>query len=448
MTLGEFRANSTNPAETSNRFSQPDVPKDWKPDPLRVLKINSHSNNGIQESRPIASDANDVSVLLGHSASLTHLQRARILGEEVPKRSVFDYISAADTQRLMKEQSDFEDEQEVRVPEIDKATANNALRAHIPFPDGDTKRDRYTAYLHSQSDPQKFPPDIVNLPADTQTKKQFNIELAEFQKVASLYKPMTAAMAGRFTTGSRTSAASETPSFEPGLRPGVAPKPKEATPPPKPVEEVRAERDAERIRNETPLQRAVREGNMGIKYGTHTITQWKPSKLLCRRFQVPPPAITLESDDTEAGFQFGKQTGAEAPNTQDAWAAAGLQPSMPAPPNVKEMETRHAAVTERDSAASQVGLGVDEKTMEEIAKQQRPSMDVFKAIFDDSDEDDDTDAHKGENKAEPQKTSQKKKKKDAKKRSSALNKLTFDDGGDEQLASKPKPKRQTAADYM
>lgn len=268
--------------------------------------------------------------------------------------------------------------------------------------------------------------------------------------MASLFKPMTAAMAGRFTTGSRTNVgSSETPTLEPGLRPGVAPKPKPSTPPPKSIEVVRAERDAERIQNETPLQRAVREGNLGIKYGTHTFAPWKPSKLLCRRFQVPAPEITLQSDDSEAGFQFGKQTGGEAPNTQDAWAAAGLQDtSMPAPPNVEELEIRHAAVAERKSATNQVGLGEDEKAMEEIAKETRPSMDVFKAIFDDSDDDEEGELKNPEMKAESQKTTLKKKKKDAKKRSNALNKLTFDDGEGEEVAKKPKPKRQTAADFM
>ncbi|TIC59614.1 CNH-domain-containing protein [Wallemia mellicola] len=389
-------------------FDQPEVPKDWKPDPMRVLKVKINTQEDAEgTSKPIARDAND---------------RARILGEEVPKKSVFDYVSAQDKQRLEKEQSDFEDEQEIRIPPIDKATASNALRASIPFPEGDPKRARYTAYLHSQSDPQKYPPDVVNLPDDTQTKTQFNIELVEFQKTASLFKPMTAAMAGRFTTGSRTNVGTtETPSFEPGLRPGVTPKAKEPSPPPKPVEEVRAERDAERQRNETPLQKAV-----------------------------PPPAITLESDDSEAGFQFGKQTGGEAPQHKpSAWAAAGLEDvSLPEPPNVLELE-RHAAAKDRNPGLKQVGLGEDEKAMEMIAKQTRPPMDIFKAIFNESDDEDEEREKPGrEKKAVTEKTSEKKKKKDAKKRNNLRSKLTFDDGESEEIQMSEKPKRRLAVDFI
>ena len=85
---------------------------------------------------------------------------------------------------------------------------------------------------------------------------------------------------------------------------------------------------------------------------------------------------------------------------------------------------------------NQIGLGEDPNQVEEISKQQRPSMDVFKSIFgnDETDEVEDNDndlkpiynkqvdAQKSNDKA-----SQKKKKKDAKSRKNAKTKLTFDD---------------------
>ena len=338
-------------------------------------------------------------------------------------------------------------EDEVIIPPLDSITANAALRGNIPYNDEDPKKAKYTAYLHSQANPENYPPDIVNIPSENQLKSKFNIELIEFQKTASLFKPMSTAMAGRFTTGSRTNiGSSEIPTFEPGLRPGYLPKPKEPSPPAKSIEELRAERDARRAENETPIQKAVRENNFGTKSGTRVQKGWKPSKLLCKRFQVPPPTITLESEGSETGFQFGNKTGGEAPSFKtDAWEAAGITNNNnnnlpPPPPNVEEIQSRSDSKNNGNNAAvmklNQIGLGEDPNQVEEISKQQRPSMDVFKSIFgnDETDEVEDNDndlkpiynkqvdAQKSNDKA-----SQKKKKKDAKSRKNAKTKLTFDD---------------------
>lgn len=48
-----------------SRFDQPEVPKDWKPDPMRVLKVKINTQEDAEgTSKPIPRDANDVCILL------------------------------------------------------------------------------------------------------------------------------------------------------------------------------------------------------------------------------------------------------------------------------------------------------------------------------------------------------------------------------------------------
>lgn len=348
-----------------------------------------------------------------------------------PPPSILDYLSAKDRDRLQAASEAAKVDRNapalpktaeiaVDVPFTDPATASAALRGFMPFGDDLVKQERYRRYLTSQADPSagaamKFTP-LVG-----QSAEQLNRELADFAKSAGIFRPMSTAMASRFTSASSASAASEIAQPAPGLH-VPAPKPPEEA---KTQEEESARSEEEKL---TPAQQAVRMGLFGPL--TRTVFEWYPVRLLCKRFNVPDPhpdkaagtSGDAEADGPDAFAGFGPQ-GAQggrgkppSGRVNSQWEASKRQmehlaasrawerpggggPATPARASSSPAGTPGpgGAATEgspaparRDAAPpslANVGLGDDEEQGRDTLTYVKPPMDIFKAIFASDDED-------------------------------------------------------------
>lgn len=267
----------------------------------------------------------------------------------------------------------------VLVPPLSPRTASAALKGFIPFADDPAKQDRYKSYLASQTyntaepSPKLLPGRPVN---------EINKELSDFSKSAAMFKPMSFAMANRFTTSSASA------------QDVVQPKPGLHIPDPDKLDEWT---DKSKTQNEikevlTPRQEAAKAGMYGAM--TRTEENWAPNKLLCKRFGVADPypdglpgATKEESGPT--GGTFGTRPLLTAPGQDVAWQDKFINvPSNEAhatPDSTRENGPR------QPKTLAEVGLADDENQGRDTLTYKKPEIDIFKAIFADEEDDSDDD---------------------------------------------------------
>ncbi|OAQ27616.1 hypothetical protein K457DRAFT_156746, partial [Linnemannia elongata AG-77] len=333
-------------------YTAPIVPSDFSPRPIFISDGKTTSS----------------SKQLGRS-KLTADDRALILGEtliDAPRRSVFEYMSSENKNRLdgaLGFVLDVEGEKHLRkdhweVPSIERSAAEAALQGFIPFSDDISKQRRYKQYLNVQA----------GLSAEKIEKvegfsgEDMNKELNEFVQAARIFKPLSTSMSSRFTTASKVI---EFQQPAPGLRTGVE---IQSSPVGKPTSEQKL---VERM--EVPKSQAAKAAEMGM-FGplTRSMADFYPNKLLCKRFNVPDP----HPEHKDVGPDTAKDLLDKA--TMDSMLMEGSS-------------VRSAPFKE---APSTTGL-TDDGTVQEVEQEQgepviqdpqeRPPMDIFKAIFDDSD---------------------------------------------------------------
>lgn len=270
----------------------------------------------------------------------------------------------------------------VIIPELHPSVAKAALQGFQPFSTDLVKQSRYKAFLQYQSDTDTSRTlAIGRLPA--QSAEEFNKELDDYAKAATVFKPLSGAMAGRF----RTAVVVENgPKVVEGLHQPVHDD--------SDAQGQEGTEDGTEKEKEDPRMGAVRLGMYGPL--TRDVQPWQPAKLLCKRFGVKDPEM---SADVSASAAAGAEKSSAWPESSDA---AGQGPSASASEDATGVR---AAITDGSAAAgntgprnlANVGLGDDETQGRDTLTYQRPSMDIFKAIFasDDEDSDDDEDANDG-----------------------------------------------------
>ncbi|KAJ7580229.1 hypothetical protein C8J56DRAFT_962576 [Mycena floridula] len=343
---------SENPVVEDRWFPLPDIPKDWTPNPHRIWN-NSPGKENIDAKQPVSHEK--------WKSTISADQRGSLLGETplpAAPRSVFEFMSQKDRERIKNIAANPSTgpaapppPASITIARIEPHVASAALRGFQPFTSEPAKQARYLAYLHSQADPTSAP-DVELKPLPSQSIEEFNKELQDYSKSALIFKPISGAMAGRFTSaaivehGSKVHEGLHTPS---------------ANDEPAAVEEKKVEEEI------SPRAHAAKMGMFGPL--TREIQPWIPDRLLCKRFGVkdpnPKPATTDEMPP-----------------------AAAAAPEM----NVSQV---HVPVDEPKSSKgprdlNNVGLGEDETQGRETLTYQRPAMDVFKAIFASDDEDSDS----------------------------------------------------------
>ena len=267
------------------------------------------------------------------------------------------------------------------LPYIAPHIATAALKGFMPFANEPAKQERYVAYLRSQATPDH--PELLPPKLPGQTLEGYHKELSDYSKGAAIFKPVSGAMANRFTTAAVVDSG---PTAIEGLhQPTHAP---ETAPVPQPEEKEAPRRVEEEV--QSSKAHAARTRMYGAL--TREVTPWQPSRLLCKRFGVkdPNPDITTDTPMPGASQSTGTAAG-ETWKAEEALAEADLQTStgsaVGAGPSGRQPQRRNL---------ENIGLGEDESQGRDTLTYVRPSMDIFKAIFASDDEGDDDDDDAGE----------------------------------------------------
>lgn len=307
---------------------------------------------------------------------LNQFQRGAILGETpLPSapRSIFEYMSEKDRERIKRIASSLTgppSDQSFSTPtpasaaetKIELHVAQAALRGYQPFTADPAKQARYTAYLNSHASTGEPIPDLKPLPG--QKKEEFTKELEDYAKAASLFKPISGAMAGRFTSAAVVD-------FGPKVHEGLH----------TPSHEEIAAKEAQRLKEEedkiSPKAHAAKMGMFGPL--TRETQPWQPVSRLCKRFgvKVPelPPDMPSEASSSKAGPSFSQSEQTVPASVEKDHIVPLQKPDGP-----------------RDLA--NIGLGEDETQGQDTLTYERPSMDIFKAIFASDDEGSDDEQEK------------------------------------------------------
>ncbi|RDB18586.1 G patch domain-containing protein 1 [Hypsizygus marmoreus] len=373
---------SDKPVAEDRLFPLPDVPKGWAPDPRRVWDINNKENIGQRVAPNIPGK---------WDSRISADERGSLLGETpLPSgpRSVFDFMSQKDRQRLQniaagKAQVQAQPPaapasvplppETIRIPRTEPHVAQAALRGFQPFASDPAKQSRYNSYLHSQLGEDSAGPPLQPLP--DQRTDAFNKEVEDYAKAALLFKPISGAMAGRFTSAA---VVEHGPMIHEGLHTPSA-------------EEMERKEVEERKKEEESISPKAHAARMGM-YGplTRETTPWQPAKLLCKRFKVKDPELVPETPEDTAAvppaseWEQQKQEFAASTSTGGVGIGGGAKREGP-----------------RD--ISNIGLGEDEDQGRDTLTYQRPAMDVFKAIFasDDEESEDETKVEEEEENISP-----------------------------------------------
>ncbi|KAF4592842.1 hypothetical protein EYR38_008546 [Pleurotus pulmonarius] len=355
---------SDKPVAEDRWFPLPDPPPGWRPDPKRVWDKDKENRSGVQAPPPPA----------GHGKwrpTMAADTRGTILGETpLPSapRSVFDYMSQKDAERLKNivtgkgtapPGAPAPARDEINITRLDPHIAQAALNGFQPFTTDPVKQARYNAYLQTQISPDST---VELVPLPDQNISEFNKELSDYAKAAQIFKPISGAMAGRFTSAAVVEHA---PKINEGLHMPTK-------------EEIEAkEAEAKKLAEEkvSPKVHAARLGMYGPL--TRDVKPWVPARLLCKRFGVKDPEVETKVPESSGHHSTtaGGDTEGEHPTDVDPVSAAALG------------ITDKGHNGRRDLA--NIGLGDDETQGRDILTYTKPAMDIFKAIFASDDEDSD-----------------------------------------------------------
>ncbi|KAJ3181775.1 hypothetical protein HDU87_000793 [Geranomyces variabilis] len=385
-------------------YQPPDLPPSFVPMHRFDVPLSAAAKSASQPG----ADAHIHPSRLAKQQGLTADARRDILGEEpldAPTRSVFSYIALKEQDRLQNFINQTTSAQPARGggdeslqkedagassssgPKVEAATALAALKGFMPFGNDPGKQTRYRTFLQVHAGlATEYAPNPKHL-----TPRDIAHEALEFSKAAQIFKPLSSMMASRFTSASSAIEPSTTADAVAVITAGA----------------------------DTQVQASA--AGMGM-YGalTRTRSEWRPEPLLCKRFNVPDPYEKKKKrkggGDRDQGEREREEARArrereekvfqrEALNKdamsglmmeRDRLVAQGVLKAAPTPPQVSplpaiEMLEGGTGASERpppvqDGQGSANGEQDDDDERPEVSE--RPAMDIFKAIFAESDEDD------------------------------------------------------------
>ena len=261
-------------------------------------------------------------------------------------------------------------------PRIEPSVAKAALLGFKPFTSDPVKQTRYTAYLKSQSEVVSDEDRLQLKQKPGQDLEHFQLELEEYAEAATVFKPLSGAMAGRFTTAK---AVDQGPAVIEGLHmPSHNAPPTETKGPETTVEEP-----------ENAKTHAVKHGMYGVL--TRETSIWVPARLLCKRFGVKDPDIEAREQDPGSSSRAQTEWEQEAILAETESVAAGSGGAFSSAA-VSQGASGDDRAKRRD--LNNIGLGEDETQGADILTYQKPERSIFKAIFasdgEDSDDEDQT----------------------------------------------------------
>ncbi|KAK4319559.1 hypothetical protein Pmani_009503 [Petrolisthes manimaculis] len=308
---------------------------------------------------------------------MTVKQRARSI-EEQPKAvveirsGVKGYTPKVPPQNVMQKKS----EKTLDTSEVDqlyeefKSSEKKLGSDFKPFSKDPEKQKRYELYLRMKEKGQKGQFYLAQPRGMTEWEKER--EVREFARAAQLFQPLTTTMATRFVTASVSDAL---PQLKDGLNVNV-PKVDKTNAGSEEIALLARDTDDDQMK----AARMKMYGQM-----TQTTQDWYPDRLLCRRFNVPNPFpessfVGLRKTKKEKFSLFGMMN-AEIEDT------AGLQkPRHKSEQKIDVEEATHQEDGILEDHPETYGL--------KVPVDGPPTMDLFKAIFQDSDSDTDDDDKK------------------------------------------------------
>lgn len=382
-------------------FKPPYVPEDWK-----------------SKKTPQQSESNTAYVSTAEAAKASSLDakaRAALLGEaQLPGKSVFDFLTPSTRDRIAQisgktnlpaalgekpppgyetseadKQRNLEESIPQLAPEVALQALNRGIGGWMPYSEDLPKRSRYQSFLSIRAGlrPQGVLPE--KLPE--MTRDNWLAELNEFARAAQVFKPVSGMMASRFTSSTQQVA---------GNNPSSASSDSLLSKPTPKLED--------------PAEQAAKLGMFGPL--TRSITNFYPTRLLCKRFNVKSPVdVVLDPGDgsgvaaphaTSASYS-GMGAGAGASGSR--FQSAGFQTNETLPPSNMPLITSGKEGGEESTPASDAAVtatAIDELIAQEkgnanaalvtvdaerneALEAERPGEAVFKAIFGSDDEDDD-----------------------------------------------------------
>jgi len=252
--------------------------------------------------------------------------------------------------------------------------AKAALLGFKPFTSDPVKQVRYAAYLKSQSDAVSDEDRLQLKQKSGQDLEHFQLELEEYAQAATVFKPLSGAMAGRFTTAK---AVEQGPAVIEGLH-----TPSHSAPPERNTPETKMEEP------ENAKTHAVKHGMYGVL--TRETSAWVPARLLCKRFGVKEPEIEAQEEGPGPNSKAHNEWEPEAVSAEAELVGAG---SGGASLSVATSQGTGGDDRPKRRDLDNIGLGEDEAQGADVLTYQKPERSIFKAIFasDEEDSDDDED---------------------------------------------------------
>lgn len=359
------------------KYRPQQVPSDWK----------SSISADTAEPNPTFTSTADAA----KASTMTSKSRAALLGESpLPGKSIFDFMTPAARDRLASASgrdnlppgkselapAGYEDHASAAdsviglIPKLERDVALQALNrgagGWMPYAEDEGKRQRYRAYLEIQAgllqgqDGTEIPPKAQGM-----RQEDWVLEMQEFARAAHVFKPISGLMASRFTSSTTTPQSQNGDSSDSLL----------SKPPAKP---------------EDPAEAAAKMGMFGPM--TRSFSNFYPTRLVCKRFSLPPPDHAAPASSTSGGDGPLPSTSEASPMQFKSFASAGFQqdPSMEVsrtPQSRGDTEVEPLKPT-TDGHKTTEPLTVMDPDRNEALEQDRPGMSVFKAIFGSDDEDD------------------------------------------------------------
>ncbi|KAF2486788.1 hypothetical protein BDY17DRAFT_292114 [Neohortaea acidophila] len=281
-----------------NKHAPPTPPEGWQPAKLLATQQPTSTTPSYQST----SDA-------AKASTLDPKARAALLGEQaLPGKSVFDFLSPAARDRLAAASgktnlppargesaptpsttSTTDPDTTPRtktlwdlIPPLDRAIAAAALQrgttGWMPYSEDEAKRARYRAFLELRAGLEtNLPPRPKTFSLDEWAK-----EMSEFAQAAQVFKPVSGLMASRFTSASASA-------------PRLASDAPDST------------SAGDGTKEEDPAEKAARMGMYGPM--TRSRIPFFPPRLLCKRFNVRPPANVGVDPGGEGGEGGGARVG-------------------------------------------------------------------------------------------------------------------------------------------
>ncbi|EHY56192.1 hypothetical protein HRR90_006983 [Exophiala dermatitidis] len=367
-----------------DKYKPPDVPAGWK---SSMAKEASHRSEAEFVSTADAARA----------STLTAKSRANILGEsQLPGKSVFDFLTPAARERMVAasgrqdlpgagnevppdgtgEGKSTSTNLQSLIPRLAPDVALQALSrgasGWMPYAEDENKRNRYRAYLEIQAGIGKSA-GSEDLPprAEGMTQDDWVTEMNEFARAAEVFKPISGVMASRFTSSSSLPAANNGDLTD-GTKDSLLSRPD--------------------TKPEDPAVAAAKLGMFGPM--TRSVTSFYPTRLLCKRFNVPLPD---HSASMAGGMGASTTSAAGAQNhttTQPSgsFTSAGRQNDSNEVGKVEHTsrDVAHSLSQETTGSVQEIPTASAriQPDRNEALEQERPGQAVFRAIFGSDDEDD------------------------------------------------------------